>query len=120
MIYLILTYSNQYYIEQKLKDYPPEWKEQADEVMKDNNKFEEWFYETFEVKEGALISKKMFESILNNSPYKNIKIKDELTRMKIDYKYDSQKTDYMNGTRYKGYWIGFKMVEEEINDDENF
>lgn len=113
LIYLILTYSSQYYNEQKLKDYPTEWNDEANEVINDNNKFEEWFNEMFEVKQDGVIHKKLFESILNNSPYKNIKIKDELKRMKIYHKYDSQKQEYVEGNRLKGFWIGFQEAKNE-------
>jgi hypothetical protein len=118
LIYLILTYSNKYWIEKSLKEYPIEWKDDADEVMNDNNKFEEWFKDTFEIKDDYLISKQSFESILNNSSFKNIKIKDELKRMKINFKYDSQRQEYDdNGKRIKGFWIGFKENDDDARLD---
>jgi hypothetical protein len=115
LIYLILTYSNTYWNEKRLKPYPPEWNEEADEVMSDNNKFEEWFYDNFEVGENNSIPKLEFESILSNSNYKSVKIKDEFARMKMKFKYESQKRVYINGKQVKGVWIGFKkQLEYEL------
>jgi hypothetical protein len=108
LIYLILTYSNTYWNEKKLKPYPLEWNEEADEVMSDNNKFEEWFYDNFEVGENNSISKLEFESILSSSNYKSLKIKDEFARMKMKFKYDCQKRVYVNGKQVRGVWVGFK------------
>jgi hypothetical protein len=114
LIYLILTYSNKYWKEKKLKEYPSEWNEEAEDVMKDNNEFSEWFKDTFEIKEGAMIHKTDFETILNASKYKNLKIKDELARMKISYKYESQKEVSEKGKgKRKGFWVGFKEQEPE-------
>jgi hypothetical protein len=114
LIYLILTYSNKYWNEKKLKDYPVEWIEQAEDVMNDNNEFSEWFKDVFEVKAGAYIHKATFETILNASKYKNLKIKDELARMKISYKYESQKQEYEGGVRKKGFWVGFEERKPEL------
>jgi hypothetical protein len=107
-------FNNKYWNEKKLKDYPAEWNEEAEEVMKDNNQFSEWFKETFEIKEGAMIHKDDFELIINASKYKNLKIKDELARMKISYKYESQKEVSEKGKgKRKGFWVGFKEQEPE-------
>ena len=114
LIYLILSYSNKYWNEKKLKDYPAEWNEEAEDVMNDNNEFSEWFKDVFEIKAGAYIHKASFETILNASKYKNLKIKDELARMKIQYKYESQKQEYEGGVRKKGFWVGFKERPVEL------
>jgi hypothetical protein len=112
LIYLILTYSNKYWTEKQLKPYPCEWNEEANEVMSDNNKFEEWFYDNFEVGENNSIHKLEFESILNNSIYKSVKIKDEFARMKLKIKYDCQKRESINGKQFKGFWVGFKKPSQ--------
>jgi hypothetical protein len=110
LIYLILTYSNKYYINNALSEYPSEWNDEATEVINDNNKFEEWFLDIFEINETGSIHKNIFEAILNNSPYKNIKIKDEFKRMKFKIHYDSQKQEYKDTIRIKGFWIGFSLT----------
>jgi hypothetical protein len=112
LIYLIATYSKMYWEEKSLKEYPKEWSDDADEVMNDNNQFSEWFEETFEVGSDYMIHKAHFNDIFDNSPHKNLKIKDELTRLKIPFKYDSQKQEYENGTRHKGWWVGFKKRKD--------
>lgn len=109
LIYLILTYANKYYIDKKILDYPAEWNDEADEVINENNKFEEWFLDIFEINEETSIHKKIFEDIIANSSYKTIKIKDEFKRMKIKCSYDSQKQEYKDGIRSKGFWIGFSL-----------
>jgi hypothetical protein len=119
LIHLILSYSNKYWNEKKLKEYPVEWNEEAEDVMKDNNQFSEWFKDTFEIKEGATIHKTDFETILNASIYKNLKIKDELARMKISYKYESQKEKCEKGKKRKGFWVGFKEREPEPEEKSN-
>lgn len=117
LIYLILSYSNKYWNEKKLKEYPTEWNEEAEDVMKDNNQFSEWFKDTFEIKEGAMIHKTDFETIMNASKYKNLKIKDELVRMKIAFKYESQKEVSEKGKKRKGFWMGFKEKDPEPEPD---
>jgi hypothetical protein len=64
------------------------------------------------VGENNSIPKLEFESILNNSNYKSVKIKDEFARMKMKFKYDSQKRVYINGKQVRGVWIGFKKQLE--------
>jgi phage/plasmid-associated DNA primase len=117
LIYLILTYSNLYFKKQKLEDYPSEWREDGDEVMADNNKFEEWFLETFEIGEGYFVHKTTFDFILNNSKFKHVTIKDELARMRVSYKYDSQTVRYEDGIRKKGFWLGFRERVEEGGEE---
>lgn len=110
LLYLIFTYSNKYFIEKKLKKYPREWEEDADEVMEDNNEFEEWFKDTFEIGVGYFVHKEAFEFILNNSKFKGLKMKDELARMGLSCKYESQRWEAINGVRKKGFWVGFREI----------
>jgi len=119
LIYLILTYSNQYYLEQKLKDYPEEWDEEAKDIIKQNNKFDEWFFDRFEVITDGMIYKEDFEFILKECPDKTIKIKDELKKLKIPFKYDSQKVVRKDGKALKGWWVGFREIQEEKEEKKN-
>ena len=121
LLYLLCTYSNHYWVEKKLKDYPVEWKDEADQAMEDNNKFSEWFRENFDIHPDSRIRKDQFESILQCSKYKDIDlkhIKDNLTCMKISYTYNSQFEVSIDKKRYKGLWTGFKQKMEEVSDEE--
>lgn len=108
LLYLIFTYSKNYIEKGELLPYPEEWNEEAKENIADNNKFAEWFNDNFEIGTGLECWKCEFELILPND-FKNIKIKDELSRMKIIFKYDSQKREKGK----KGVYIGFKRRDEE-------
>lgn len=112
LLYLILTYSNKYFNEGKLEEYPREWEEDADEVMEDNNEFERWFRDTFEIGAGYFIHKEAFEFILNNSKFKGLNMKDELARMGVSCKYESQRKETINGVQKKGFWVGFREQVE--------
>ena len=121
LLYLLCTYSNHYWLEKKLKDYPVEWKDEADQAMEDNNKFSEWFRENFDIHPDSRIRKDQFESILQCSKYKDTDlkhIKDNLTCMKISYTYNSQFEVSIDKKRYKGLWTGFKQKLEEVSDEE--
>jgi hypothetical protein len=37
--------------------------------------------------------------------------------MKVDYKYESQKNDWINGVRYKGLWCGFRKRADKEDTD---
>ena len=91
-----------------MKPYPTEWNEEAEEVMSDNNKFEEWFYDNFEVGENYYIHKVEFKYILNYLDHKSAKIKDEFARTKMKFKYESQRRKSVDGKQIKGFWVGFK------------
>ena len=57
--------------------------------MEDNNKFAEWFNDNFDVVVDGKIHKDQFQGYLAGSKYKDMElkdIKDNLTRMKIQYK----------------------------------
>ncbi len=81
----------------------------------DNNKFEQWFEENFIVGNGEdfKVSRKVFEEMISHSNCKYIKPKDELKRMKIPFKYDSQ-VRYLTSVR--GTYTGFKVIEKAIED----
>ena len=84
--------------------------------MAENDKFSEWFYKNFDIGADKQINKEPFTEIIKNSPIKGVKIKDELARLKIGYKYESQKEQYKkteNGDKAKKIqrvldWIFYK------------
>jgi hypothetical protein len=112
LLYLLASYSNKYAEEKKLKEYPTDWKEEADEQMASNNEFEEWFSNTFEFHPDNVISKREFDYCINITKFKGYsvsKVKDELTKMKKWFKYKSQEKITGSGT-IKGVWYGFKKI----------
>ena len=112
LLHIIFTYSKDYIEKNCLRPYPEEWDEEAKENIADNNKFSEWFDETFEVGDDFICFKVDFENV-TPSEFKSLKIKDELTRMKIKFKYDSQKqSKSIDGRRKKGAFVGFRLREE--------
>jgi phage/plasmid-associated DNA primase len=112
LLHIIFTYSKDYIEKNCLRPYPEEWDEEAKENIADNNKFSEWFDETFEVGDDFICFKVDFENV-TPSEFKSLKIKDELARMKIKFKYDSQmKSKSIDGSRKKGAFVGFRLSEE--------
>lgn len=109
LLKLILNYSKKYYEDKCLKPYPLEWRQDADEVMEDNNIFQSWFNDMFDISKEYQISKEDFENVIPVD-LKNIKVKDEIKRMKIWHEYKSQ--ERLN-SKVKGVWHGFKLKEDE-------
>jgi D5 N terminal like len=110
-IHLLMIYGNKYFKDQKLATYPAEWKEEADENMESTNKFDAWFEETFEL--GGQITKKEVLELMSTE-FKHANIKDELTRMKIPHKYNSQDYMMVYGKKIKGVFTGFQRKNESI------
>jgi len=121
LIELLAQYGNHYWNEKNLKEYPIEWSEEASENMNDNNKFDVWFNENFtfdenELKEGekGLFVGKQFMTDMLPTDLRNVKMNDELKRMRLNFTYDRTK-------RYKtakGIYVGFglkKLDEEDTN-----
>ena len=122
LIYLIMEYSKHYWDEKNLRDYPKEWADGANEIMEENDQFGEWFYEHFDVGLDKMIHKNAFDAMVKGSNKKDMKVKDELARMKIPYNYDCQKQIYKKletGTakKYKGFWTGFMIKDKDMWGD---
>ena len=49
LLWLVAQYSNQYWIEKKLKDYPDEWNSERRDNLEENHQFASWFNENFEI-----------------------------------------------------------------------
>lgn len=110
LLHLIFNYSYEYCKEKCIKPYPNEWNEEAKENIADNNKFQAWFNDNFEIGKDFACAKKQFETMMPQE-LKNIKIRDELKRMKIIFDYKSQ--ERITGYKEKGVFYGFKRKEEE-------
>lgn len=122
LIELLAQYGNHYWNEKNLKEYPIEWSEEASENMNDNNKFDVWFNENFtfdknELKEeekGLFVGKQFMTDMLPTD-LRNVKINDELKRMRLNFTYDK-------GKRYKtakGIYIGFGLKKQLVEEDTN-
>eukprot|EP01041_Mallomonas_annulata_P013431 gene13431-28480_t len=110
---LIYKYSHMFATSGNIKPYPNDWKDVTDDVCKENNKFTTWFDENFEVGEECIISKGEFDEKIRQYTGGKINIKDELKRMRIKFKYDSQKRE----KGQKGFYIGFKISKSDAGND---
>ena len=103
-----------------MKEYPKEWADGADEIMEENDQFGEWFNEHFDVGLDKMIHKDAFDAMVKGLNKKDMKVKDELARMKIPYNYDSQKQISKkmesggNAKKMKGFWTGFMIKEKNM------
>jgi len=111
LIYLIMQYANKYY-NSGIAKYPDDWNEDAKEVMEDNNKFEEWFMSNYEMTPDGVTWKRDLETMATHNNFKHIKVKDELKRMKVIFKYESQAQGTGKDKGKKGCFRGFKYIEE--------
>ena len=115
LLSLIFQYSKKYIDKGSIEPHPDDWSEETKDVCADNNKFTLWFDEHFEIGDDFQISKKELETELKIHNMGSINIKDELKRMSIKFKYDSQKK--LKGS--KGVYIGFQIINENIEDINN-
>ena len=116
---LIYQYSKKYVDNQyKLCDYPAAWLEDCEDVARDNNKFEEYFYNHFEIDPNGTVSKRVMDYIVSGYKEESVIIKDELKKMKIAFTYDCKKKG--KGERTQGLFTGFKEIkyENDLVDDE--
>jgi phage/plasmid-associated DNA primase len=109
-LHLIYKKSMEYYIEKGLKPYPAEWVEESKQVIEDNDVFKDWFEEHCKIGEGLAINKKALEQKFKTE-LTGYNLKDELKKFKAGIKYDSQKQEYNDGKRFKGFWTGFGLKE---------
>ena len=91
LLALIFQYSQMYINEGCIKPHPEDWNNETKDVCADNNLFGVWFDEHFEIGDNFMISKKLLENELKFNNMSDINIKDELKRMRIKFKYESQK-----------------------------
>ena len=93
--------------------YPCEWKAEKDAIVEQNDKFLECFEANFVVGENLSVSKQIAEELLQPAGKQNIR--DELKRMGLTFKYDSQEYHMICGERHKGFFHGFGAVDEPEN-----
>lgn len=107
---IIYSYSKRFYDNDfKMCNYPSDWKEETEESIASNNDFDDFFNSHFEIDSDAIVSKRIVDEIV--AQYKGqIKLKDELIRMGIHFKYDSKKKAPKE--RGQGVWTGFKVIEK--------
>ena len=119
LIYLLMTYSNDYWINKKLKKYPEEWNEQKKEVCIGNNKLEEWILETFEFNENFSLFKPDLEEMIKCQGFNNVNITDTLAALKKGIKYKSQERITINKIQKKGLFIGIRLKTEQLDTHES-
>ena len=114
LLKLIFSYSYKYNKEGSLMPYPDEWRKEGEENMEDNNKFEEWFRDNFEIGGEYSISRDDFYEEMDEEMKKlEMKyIKDIFKRMKIWFDYKSQ--EKREGKR--GFIYGFRLKKVEENE----
>ena len=109
---LIYEYSKKHFEDgNKIKPYPSDWKTETESVCADNNKFESFFNDNFEIDAEGEVCKQEVEDILTRFKYKKMEtqdLKDELKRMKVPFDYKSQ----LKKLGKRGFWTGFKVLVE--------
>ena len=110
LLELIFDYSKKF-IDNKLKLelYPKEWNEENNDVLQSNNKFMEWFENTFEINPDYKINRPIFEDALKKYNG-SIKFKDEVKKNKLPFKYESQERFESSA---RGVWYGFRLIQNE-------
>ena len=93
---------------EEINGYPEEWDEERKDNLNDNNVFKTWFNESFEVGANFECSKKEAEELFNASNCKDMKLKDELVRLKLGIEYKAEKRIYYNKKQVRGVYVGFK------------
>lgn len=113
-LHLLFSYSKKFHA-QGMAAYPADWKAEKDAVVQGNDTFRE-FFETAFVVGDLKVSKQLVEQMLR--PMGKYNLRDELKRMGVQFKYDSQERMTINGTKHKGFYHGFGVVNEPEADPE--
>jgi phage/plasmid-associated DNA primase len=115
LVHLLLDYASRFAETKQLAPYPDEWKQERDEVLQENNQFQYWFDNTFETSPTNECSRADWLEAVADGARKGqvkatLKVKDELKKMGLPYKYDSHLCK--EGTR--GWYKGFKLREVKV------
>ena len=117
LLALIFQYSQRFAESKVLEEYPPEWAEETKASVTDNNKFADFFYDHFEVAEGASVSKADFERCLQDFKG-HIIVKDELKKLRFSWRYASQERR-TGATAIRGYYYGFRLIPADPMFEDN-
>jgi hypothetical protein len=90
----------------KMKPYPDDWMEETETIVEQADTFCDFFDEFFKEEVGASIGKKKVEQFLKDLNMKNVNFKDQLKRLKIKFKYESQKQVSIEDGGGKGVYHG--------------
>lgn len=112
VIDFIVDYSKAFYDDGDLKPYPEEWNEENKQALGDSDKFGQWFHDNFDIGSDKKCSKEDFELRLKEKGFDKIKWKDKLVGMRIQYTYDSQERQCIQGKRMKGFFTGFGVQQD--------
>lgn len=123
LLNLIFDYSFKYCEENKLKTYPTEWKEENNNVIASNNIYAEIFENEFEYAADFYVHKNEIADILKeryNITYSQKEFLGELKRFpKYKVKYEPQMVKKVFGRCVKGWWVGMKCKQLDIDIDNN-
>jgi len=116
---LIYQYSKQFVDDgYKMKPLPQDWAEESKNIVAGNNKFQEFFDKYFIADINGKCAKKIIEQITSENNLQ-VNIKDELMKMRLTVKYNSQAKCTGSGS-VKGVWEGIReKTEDEKKIDEN-
>ena len=112
---IIFEYAHQYFVEDKLKAYPTEWKAQNDEVIDMNNGFEDILNE-FEFDATYAITKDEMTAFFRerNMTYDRKSFMGEMKRYpKYKVTYDAKRKEKWNGKWISGVWVGMRKKQDE-------
>ena len=113
---LIYQYSKKYVDSHyKLCEYPAAWLQECEDVAHENNKFEEYFYNNFEIDPNGTVSKRVIDTFVSGYKDEQIIIRDELKKMKIAFTYESQTR--AKGEKNRGCYFGFKEISFDDETD---
>lgn len=113
MIWCIGKYSQMYWIDKCLKPYPEDWREEKDEILSENNKFQTWFFENYEEDVNGVTYRTEIQNALkmSGSGLVGVNVRDEISRLTIKCVYDYKSMKQIGGVRHKGSYTGFKEIE---------
>jgi len=125
LLNLIFDYSHKYYQTQCLCEYPKDWQQEANDEMQEGDRFGTWLKEEFVFGadtdgEQYMTSKTELDRYIQDefgAESSKYKIKHELKRLRFPVTYDSQLQKWDNGKRIKGWYIGIKKNDEDLNTD---
>lgn len=116
VLHILIGYATRYAEKKSLFPFPPEWNTETKDLIEDNQGFQQWFEEncmvgTFTKTSDAEAFFIMRQTLENEIPleFRDMKIKDELLRMRVPFEYDAKKRFSVGGVQLKGMFQGFRM-----------
>jgi len=116
VFHLVIDYAIQYLEKKGLPKIPLQFQNDTNETKTTNDKFKLWFQENCEFDENYKVALKQ---IVTESGCKEDIVKQSLAKMGYKYNKDLSKLGKDNKNKpYKGGYVGFKIIEEDLSIDE--